>query len=107
MSRKLPAQFLRYSIYSSFAFGTLEHVQVGGHKMMKEVPALLQLIWPGKGSTGRFILKILHDGGRGLVELGFYEKLAAHAEGPGARGEVGYFVNARCTLGRNTRVLRR
>ena len=60
--------------------------------MMKEMPALLRLIWPGKGSTGRFILKILHDGGRGLVELGFYEKLAAHADGPGARGEVGYSV---------------
>lgn len=55
---------------------------------MKDVPALLQLMWPGKGSTGRFILKILHDGGRGMVELGFYEDLAAHVDGPGSRGEV-------------------
>lgn len=59
--------------------------QVGGHKTMKDVPALLQLMWPGKGSTGRFILKILHDGGRGLVELGFYEDLAAHVDEPGSR----------------------
>lgn len=55
---------------------------------MKDVPALLQLMWPGKGSTGRFILKILHDGGRGLVELGFYEDLAAHVDEPGSREQV-------------------
>eukprot|EP00752_Nemacystus_decipiens_P003385 g3132.t1 len=64
--------------------------QVGGHKMMKSVPALLLLEWEGKGAGGksaRFVLKILHDGGRGLVELGFYENLASHAEGPGARGK--------------------
>ncbi len=59
--------------------------------MMKSVPALLLLEWEGKGAGGksaRFVLKILHDGGRGLVELGFYENLAAHAEGPGAQGKV-------------------
>lgn len=59
--------------------------------MMKSVPALLLLEWEGKGARGRsarFVLKVLHDGGRGLVELGFYEKLAAHAEGPGALGMV-------------------
>lgn len=59
--------------------------------MMKSVPALLLLEWAGKGAGGRparFVLKILHDGGRGLVELGFYDDLARHAEGPGARGEV-------------------
>ncbi|CAM9467343.1 unnamed protein product [Scytosiphon promiscuus] len=64
--------------------------QVGGHKMMKSVPALLLLEWAGKGAGGRparFVLKILHDGGRGLVELGFYDDLARHAEGPGAQGE--------------------
>lgn len=59
--------------------------------MMKSVPALLLLEWAGKGVGGRsarFVLKIKHDGGRGLVELGFYDDLARHAEGPGARGEV-------------------
>ncbi|CAN0292013.1 unnamed protein product, partial [Ectocarpus sp. 12 AP-2014] len=64
--------------------------QVGGHKTMKSVPALLLLEWEGKGKGGgsaRFVLKILHDGGRGLVELGFYENLARHAEGPGAQGK--------------------
>lgn len=59
-----------------------------GQKTMKDVPALLQMVWKGKGTTGRFILKILHDGGRGLVELGFYEKLEAHVDGPGAEGVV-------------------
>ncbi|CAM9939264.1 unnamed protein product [Ascophyllum nodosum] len=64
--------------------------QVGGHKLMKEMQSLLLLDWAGKGTNGkslRFVLKILHDGGRGLVELGFYEKLAIHLEGPGAEGE--------------------
>ena len=58
---------------------------------MKEMQSLLLLDWAGKGTNGkslRFVLKILHDGGRGLVELGFYEKLAIHLEGPGAEGEV-------------------
>lgn len=58
---------------------------------MKEVKALLLLEWEGKGHGGgsrRFVLKILHDGGRGLVELGFYENLASHVEDPVARGEV-------------------
>lgn len=60
--------------------------------MMKEVPALLLLDMAGKGNgdpSRRFVLKILHDGGRGLVELGFYEHLACHVDGPGSRGEVG------------------
>ena len=59
--------------------------------MMKSVPALLLLEWEAQGAGGksaRFVLKILHDGGRGLVELGFYENLASHAEGPGAQGKV-------------------
>lgn len=59
--------------------------------MMKSVPALLLLEWEGKGAGGksrRFVLKILHTGGRGLVELGFYEDLASHVDGPGSRGEV-------------------
>lgn len=59
--------------------------------MMKAMHSLLLLEWAGKGPKGksrRFVLKILHDGGRGLVELGFYENLASHVEGPGARGEV-------------------
>ena len=63
--------------------------------MMKSVPALLLLEWEGKGAGGksaRFVLKILHDGGRGLVELGFYENLASHAEGPGAQGKVRMWV---------------
>lgn len=59
---------------------------------MKSVPALLLLEWEGraigKKTSRRYVLKILHDGGRGLVELGYYEKLANHVEGPGARGEV-------------------
>ena len=65
--------------------------QVGGHKMMKEMPALLLLEWEGKGPQGgsrRFVLKILHDGGRGLVELGFYENLARRADSAKAVGEV-------------------
>lgn len=59
--------------------------------MMKSIPALLLLEWGGKGAGGksaRFVLKIMYDGGRGLVELGFYEELATHAEGPGAQGKV-------------------
>lgn len=59
--------------------------------MMRDVPALLQLEWKGKGedvSGGRFVLKALHDNGRGMVELGFYEELAAHVDGPGAEGKV-------------------
>lgn len=67
--------------------------------MMKSVPALLLLEWEGKGAGGksaRFVLKILHDGGRGLVELGFYENLASHADGPGAQGKV--CRHARCMV---------
>lgn len=59
---------------------------------MKSVDALLLLEWEGrrigKKTSRRYVLKILHDGGRGLVELGFYEKLASHKEGAGAQGEV-------------------
>lgn len=59
---------------------------------MKSVPALLLLEWEGraigKKTSRRYVLKILHDGGRGLVELGFYEKLASLADRPGAEDEV-------------------
>ena len=64
--------------------------------MMKAMPALLLLEWEGKGPLGgsrRFVLKILHDGGRGLVELGFYENLARRADGAAAMGgEVRHVV---------------
>ena len=59
--------------------------------MMKAMPALLLLEWEGKGPLGgsrRFVLKILHDGGRGLVELGFYENLARRADDAASLSEV-------------------